>query len=102
MAELNKDICNLRKRCQEIIQLQSQLITENKALEITLEMKIVNQCTIEGQKLKILQSLQYPIKGDMTPFNPVPRLTLHNILHSYPPLSKRPVSSMHIDDVKKV
>ena len=47
LAIINKDICNVMKRCQESTQLQSQLTKERKELEITHEMKIVNQCTLE-------------------------------------------------------
>ena len=102
LAIINKDVADLTNRRQEISQLQSKLMKEKKVLETTLETKIVNQCNLEGQKMKILQSLQYPVTVNITPLKSVQRVTTHNISQSCPPQSKRCIADIKKDNVNKV
>ena len=57
---------------------------EKRVLETTLEKK----CNLEGQEMKILQSLRYPVKVNITQLKSVQRVTTHNIFQSGPPQSK--------------
>ena len=72
---------------------------EKRFLETT---KIINQCNLEGQKMKILQSLQYPVTVNITPLKSVQRVTTHNISQSCPPQSKRCIADIKKENVNKV
>ena len=48
------------KRPQEITHLQSKLIKERKDIDIKLDKKIVQKCTLEKAKFAILPSIHIP------------------------------------------
>ena len=48
---------DLVKRCQEITHLQSKVIKEQKNIDIKLDKKIVQKCTLEKAKFAILLSI---------------------------------------------
>ena len=102
LAITNKDVADLTKRHQKISQLQSKLMKEKRVLKTTLETKIINQCNLEGQKMKILQSLQYPVTVNITPLKSLQRVTTHKISQSCPPQSKRCIGEIKNENVNKV
>ena len=51
---------DLVKRCQEITHLQSKLIKEYKNIDIKLNKKIVQKCTLEKAKFAMLPSITMP------------------------------------------
>ena len=75
---------------------------EKRILETTLDKKIVNQCNLEGQKMKILQSLKYPVTVNITPLKSVQSVTTHNISQSCPPLSKRCIVEIKTENANNV
>ena len=100
-------ISNNKQRCSWLNKEMSRyfmikLMKKKRVLETTLETKIVNQCNLEGQKMKILQSLQYPVTVNITPLKSVQRVTTHNISQSCPPQSKRCIADIKKENVNKV
>ena len=102
LAIINKDVADLTNRCQEISWLQSELMKEKRVLETTRERKIVNQCNSEGQKMKMLQSLQYSVTVNIMPLKSVQRVTTHNISQSCPPVKKMYWWEIKNENVNKV
>ena len=51
---------DLVKRCQEITHLQSKLIKEQKDIDMKLDKKIVQKCTLEKAKFAIMPSIHIP------------------------------------------
>ena len=60
LATIDFEIMDLVKRCQEITCLQSKLIKEWKDIDMKLDKKIVQKCTLEKVKFAILPSIHIP------------------------------------------
>ena len=60
LAGADLDIMDLIHRCQEITNLQYQLIQEKKAIDQKLDVKIAVKCRLEQQKAAILPNVKIP------------------------------------------
>ena len=60
LATVDFEIMDLVKRCQEITCLQSKLIKEWKDINMKLDKKIVQKCTLEKAKFAIMPSIHIP------------------------------------------
>ena len=54
LAIIKKDVADVGVK--RFSWLQNELMKEERVLETTHETKIINQCNLEGQKMKVLQS----------------------------------------------
>ena len=89
---------DLVKRCQQITNLQSKLIKEQRDIDMKLDKKIVMKCSLEKAKFAILPSIHIPAKTSPQP-NPVVQIT---VACSWPPVSKWNSHTQQIGDVKKI
>ena len=98
LATIDLEIMDLVKRCQEITHLQSKLIKEWKNIDMKLDKKIVQKCTLEKAKFAILPSIHIPPETSLQA-NPVAKIT---VPHSWPLVGKRNSDTQQIGDVKKI
>ena len=75
---------DLVKRHQQITNLQSKLVKEQRDIDMKLDKKIVTKCSLEKAKFVILPSIHIPAKTSPQP-NPVVQIT---VPCSWPPSSK--------------
>ena len=75
---------DLVKRRQEITHLQSKLIKERKNIDMKLDKKIVQKCTLEKAKFAILPSIHIPQKSSSQAH---PRAK-NTVPHSWPLIGK--------------
>ena len=89
---------DLVKRCQEITCLQSEHIKEWKDIDMKLDKKIVQKCTLEKAKFAILPSIHIPLET-FPQANPVAKIT---VPHSWALVGKQNLDTWQIGDVKKI
>ena len=89
---------DLVKRHQEITHLQSKLIKEQKNIDMKLDKKIVQKCSLEKAKFAILPSIHIPP-------NTSPQacpLAINTVPHSWPQIGKQNSGTLQISDVNKI
>ena len=89
---------DLVKRHQEITCLQSKLIKEWKNIDMKLDKKIVQKCTLEKAKFAILPSIHIP-PNTSPQAHPLAKNT---VPHSWPQIAKWNSDTWQIGDVKKI
>ena len=98
LATTDFEIMALVKRCQEITHLQSKLIKEQKDIDMKLDKKIVQKCTLEKAKFAILPSIHiHPQTSEQA--HPVAKIT---VPHSWPLVGKQNSDTWQIGDVKTI
>ena len=88
----------MRNLQQEITCLQSKLIKEQKNIDMKLDQKIVQKCTLYKAKFAMLPSIHMPP-------NTLPQahqLEKKTVPHSWPHIGKRNSDTQQIGDVKKI
>ena len=98
LATIDFEIMDLVKRHQEITHLQSKLIKEWKDIDMKLDKKIVQKCTLEKAKFAILPSIHIP-PNTSPQAHPVAKNT---VPHSWPLIGKWNSDTWQIGDVKKI
>ena len=88
---------DLVKRCQEITHLQSELIKERKNIDMKLDKRIVQKCTLEKAKVAILPSIHIPPNTSPQAH----KLAKNTVPHSWPQIGKSNSDTQQIGDVKK-
>ena len=89
---------DLVKRHQEITCLQSKLIKEWKNIDMKLDKKIVQKCTLEKAKFTILPSIHIPPSTSLQAHP----LAKNTVPHSWPLVGKWNSDTWQIGDVKKI
>ena len=98
LATIDFEIMDLVKRRQEITHLQSKLIKEWKDIDMKLDKKIVQKCSLEKAKFAILPSIHIPSKTSPQA-HPIAKRT---VPHSWPLVGKWNSDKKEIGDVKKI
>ena len=98
LATIDFEIMDLVKRHQEITHLQSKLIKEWKDIDMKLDKKIVQKCTLEKAKFAILPSIHIP-PNTSPQAHPLAKNT---VPHSWPLIGKWNSDTWQIGDVKKI
>ena len=98
LATIDFGIMDLVKGHQEITCLQSKLIKEWKDIDMKLDRKIVQKCTLEKAKFAILPSIDIP-PVTSPQAHPVAKIT---VPHSWSLVGKQNSDTWQIGDVKKI
>ena len=86
------------QKTSEIIRLQSKLIKEWKDINMKLDKKIVQKCTLEKAKFAILPSIHIP-PNTSPQAHPVAKMT---VPHSWPLIGKQNSDTWQIGNVKNI